>query len=977
VKNKIIENATKYIQKGQFDKAIKEYHKILVIDPKDVRIKQQLGELYARIGDLDEAIDCYQKVAEEYTAHGFFIKAIAAYKHILKINPDYIDINLILAQLYRQQGHLSEAMTQYQRIVAHHESAGDIPACIETLQKIIELDPDNPTLRIKLAEFCVSQSLLDTAIQEFTKASEHYKKNNQIDDYIKMSERIVFLDPTRVDLQQALAAIYLSRGEAPRALAKLQACFQVNPKDIETLTLLARAFQMSGEIPKTVSIYRELARIYGVQSQARLERETWSKVLQLAPNDPLALQHLSHGKAAAEPEVAPATPPPAPTPPPPVAVTTAWSPGIAPPTNLTRLLNETDIYLKYGLLDKARDHLSKLFEQNPDSIDAHDKAVKVHLLRKDDKAACGHLIDVIRLSLGAQDESRARAAFDKLREIDSESPALPAILASLDTGAPLPSDLKAKLTKVGMPAQEDIDGLHAWPPMPPGFPKIFERTPSTPASAPSSAMLDRFSDYLPDEEIDWESLGEEDMGESEVAFQAQKPVVEEPLLPEDFPGSGIFDWGDLIDESEGSGEHEALGKLEVPSAGDADPTPIESEREERLTAVELAGAAPEMAAPGSAQPEAPPSEPPAEPSSPIQPCPPLLGEIAIAPELDTSPEADAELDLAASLDVVFDEAPVPIDGGVPSEEPPEQPALDMDVDVEAALDEVLDEAPDAIPDDAIDGSPSSSRESLEQSALPALDMEVEAALDEVLDEAAFFINQGDLSEAREVLTTANIAYPSSDRVQLMFDLLQAHEQFHAERQDASGGAVADGEADAALGQLDLSTDILFDDEDGFRLQSAWSTPQDSLDTQSSFADIFSEFKKGIDQIVQPEDIETRYDLGLSYREMGLFDDAISEFHQAMQAARGLPRELDCLTMIALCQIAQGRFSQAEQALREGFVTSALTPALESALRFELASLYELQDRSSEALEEFQRVEQFDATYRDVTDRIARLRAVMG
>lgn len=45
-KNKIIEAAGKLVAKGAYDKAIKEYQKILEVDPKDVRILQKMGELY-------------------------------------------------------------------------------------------------------------------------------------------------------------------------------------------------------------------------------------------------------------------------------------------------------------------------------------------------------------------------------------------------------------------------------------------------------------------------------------------------------------------------------------------------------------------------------------------------------------------------------------------------------------------------------------------------------------------------------------------------------------------------------------------------------------------------------------------------------------------------------------------------------------------------------------------------------------------
>ena len=74
-KNKIIEAAAKYVAKGAFDKAIKEYQKILDADPRDVRILQKVGELHQKKGDTGQAAQYFTKVAESYTSDGFFLKA--------------------------------------------------------------------------------------------------------------------------------------------------------------------------------------------------------------------------------------------------------------------------------------------------------------------------------------------------------------------------------------------------------------------------------------------------------------------------------------------------------------------------------------------------------------------------------------------------------------------------------------------------------------------------------------------------------------------------------------------------------------------------------------------------------------------------------------------------------------------------------------------------------------------------------------
>jgi hypothetical protein len=59
---------------------------------------------------------------------------------------------------------------------------------------------------------------------------------------------------------------------------------------------------------------------------------------------------------------------------------------------------------------------------------------------------------------------------------------------------------------------------------------------------------------------------------------------------------------------------------------------------------------------------------------------------------------------------------------------------------------------------------------------------------------------------------------------------------------------------------------------------------------------------GCDEQLRPQDCHIRYHLGIAYREVGLIDEAISEF---MVATREEDRLLDCCVMLGLCFIEKG------------------------------------------------------------------------
>jgi len=65
---------------GKLQNAITEYEKIIKADPKDLTVLNTIGELYARVGQVDQATDYFKRVGDRYSADGFTVKAIAMYK---------------------------------------------------------------------------------------------------------------------------------------------------------------------------------------------------------------------------------------------------------------------------------------------------------------------------------------------------------------------------------------------------------------------------------------------------------------------------------------------------------------------------------------------------------------------------------------------------------------------------------------------------------------------------------------------------------------------------------------------------------------------------------------------------------------------------------------------------------------------------------------------------------------------------------
>src|SRR5437764_10156271 len=300
-KNKVIESAAKLIAKGALDKAVKEYQRVLEIDPDDVRVLQKLAELYQKMNRKAEAADCFEKVARTYSQQGFYLKAVALYKQLLKV-VERVEVNVRLAELYQQLGLVGDATKEWQTVAAHYEKAGDTKSSLDTLKKLVDLDPDNVAARIRLGEQYARQENPIEAVAELRRAAQYLQRNGRQDDYLRVAERISHLDQSDVTLARELAESYLSRGDSKRALAKLQICFKANPRELGTLQMLAKAFQDLGQVSKTVSVLKELARVHIDTGHNEEARRTYTQAQELAPDDAEVKQGLKSLQDADERE---------------------------------------------------------------------------------------------------------------------------------------------------------------------------------------------------------------------------------------------------------------------------------------------------------------------------------------------------------------------------------------------------------------------------------------------------------------------------------------------------------------------------------------------------------------------------------------------------------------------------------------------------------------------------------------------------
>jgi len=294
-REKVLAAAQSFVEKGKYDRAIAEYQKIVQEDPNDARTLLKMGDLHTKLAQHEKAIAVYERVGKYYATQGFALKAIAVFKqireivarHVPQLEERYAHITPKLAELYQQLGLTSDALAALDEVAQRLQRQGRDLEAIEVFRKIVELDPSNPLPHLRLAEALSRMKDADAAVSEFAVAAMLLIKLQRRDDALKVLERLLH---HRADVKSAklAAELYLDRGthaDGMLALPKLQICFQANPRDFETLGLLARAFATIGQPAKGLEVRKEMARLAREQGKEELFTELVTRLQAEAPYD--------------------------------------------------------------------------------------------------------------------------------------------------------------------------------------------------------------------------------------------------------------------------------------------------------------------------------------------------------------------------------------------------------------------------------------------------------------------------------------------------------------------------------------------------------------------------------------------------------------------------------------------------------------------------------------------------------------------
>ncbi len=882
-----------------------------------------------------------------FSRGGFDAKAVAIYKQILRTEEDSLEARTHLGECFLRMGLTSDALREFQEAFKICQKRELKREAFDLLRKVASLDPANIANRLNLADLFVREKMMDDARREYAALLEEVRRQTGSDLVLRVAEQMRRAFPDSREALEALAWGRIQTGEHAEAVKLLRAALPKYPDDIPLRESLVSALEGAGDAGAARKIWCEIAELHKTRGDVEKSREILQRHGGLAT--------FGGSEETTTPSILLTEPTSAPRPAPsfeapdaddeleleldepakpvrkPAAIVEKSAPGVQhrntpavarptlrgeppaakPVTSPEDLIAEARVALEFGDPAEASRLAKLVLEADPDSRDARKVLADVDRL-SDTVPSEGDEdeieIEIERSSLVEEAPPEPRRGKPELAALapSEEFDSLPDIEIVLEDE----EDKDGKFASVEPPT-----GLHDGPPPDlaqgkagqRGAPKLAAKTARPVVEPPAAA----------EESFDIEVEIEEEP-EPEPEAEAEAPAGEDSAADLDLDldvGDDSLEFSEPLasDRAEVSSFAASSSRIEE-SLSEADFYLEQGliDEAERLYQTVL------KAVPG-------------HPKAQLR-----MGEIeARRATLETGgAKPQKRVAKPAKLsDPLGDTMVREPDGGDALSIP------DMPGEIVAPAKR---EKPQAKPTPVIAKpapklAPKPERTVIAEDTIPPLDLDPE----EVEDLAAPLKTE-DTEEA-----------PEFDPSELTAEFDEPEEEEAAE------------EAHDEEGAFDLAAEL---DEDDDTSHGTIGTLVGVGALGKGFTDVFSAFKKGIQQQVAEGDADTHYDLAIAYKEMGLNEDAVRELETVLRAGS---REIEALSLMAACKLALGDAEAAGAHLEDALERAGDSDESSVSLRYDLAEALLAAGRDAEALEAFQKVSAADPDFRDVAERISR------
>lgn len=331
---------------GQLEDAIAVYYRVLEIDEECLEGRLALAQCLAKLGSTDDAVREYRRLAELLQRSGLIQNSInwpfliKVYESIVELEPSSTPAWEWLAKAYVENGQHDLAVSRYEGMASSlepkDESQKPPPELVAPLRKILELAPDRPDVRQRLARVYLAHDRTTEAVRVLCDLARWHVSANDEAAALEPLEDALHADPFHLDSRRTLAELHDRAGRRPQAFAEWSTlgglCFRagfndqaadayrralaLEPEDTPALRECAIAEERRGRVTEAALLFSKLAQVEQARENKGAATYAQDRYRELARPQPAGVPPRPSARLAALPPSSALSPalPPAPPP---------------------------------------------------------------------------------------------------------------------------------------------------------------------------------------------------------------------------------------------------------------------------------------------------------------------------------------------------------------------------------------------------------------------------------------------------------------------------------------------------------------------------------------------------------------------------------------------------------------------------------------------------------------------------------------
>ena len=232
--------ANSYNSRGEPQRAVEYYKRMMNIAPMDLKPRSQLinllisidrsedalkeyiklAEVYYRMADLDMArktytealrvaeklpdekpwqVELYKRMADIDLQRLDWRRALEDYERVRTLQPDDGEARTRLVELNYRLENQSQALAELEQFIAYLSASGKKEQAVEFVESLVESNPNQISLRVRLADLYRQIGRVDQAVEQLDTVGESFLDAGDTAGAVKILERIIDLNPPNIE----------------------------------------------------------------------------------------------------------------------------------------------------------------------------------------------------------------------------------------------------------------------------------------------------------------------------------------------------------------------------------------------------------------------------------------------------------------------------------------------------------------------------------------------------------------------------------------------------------------------------------------------------------------------------------------------------------------------------------------------------------------------------------------------------------